>query len=158
MSEQALYHRLKLSCGHALDLVRLTDKLAEGVADLVYKARLQHAKLSDELRYAARPGGEGWLELKFVVGSWSAGYGSHVDIPWKSPAQPAFLAARARNGWRAGVLLRVGLTDSFYYWRAEGSVAWVERMQQSVALTSATWRSEGGLDASALIAVLTIDD
>jgi hypothetical protein len=85
-------------------LVRITEKLNEGVPDITF---------------CLPSGAAGWMELKA-----EDRYRKGMKIPWKSPAQPLFLYTWAQRGGAAGCLMRINSTDEWYWWRARGSVEW----------------------------------
>lgn len=94
-------------------MVRITEKLNDGVPDTVY----------------CLPSGEsGWCELK-AIDRWN----SKTVIPWKSPAQPLWLYTWAQRGGTAGVLLRVNESDNWVWWKAQGTVAWNRMIKTSDA-------------------------
>ena len=93
----------------------------------------------------------GWLELKycepddreFVRGG----------IPKLKPEQPMFLRRQALNRVPAGILMRVGQND-WYFWRATCEHEWVQevRSRNAVAFADRVWR--GNFDAVGLFRAL----
>lgn len=106
---------------------RITDRAQEGVPDVVYVNGL---------------GTTGWLELKYLAAypkdlavTPLLTYGSHG----LQTAQAFWLGRWARRGGRAGILLRVGSTD-WWYWRSEGAPEWTSNIQTCWAASMATRR------------------
>jgi hypothetical protein len=142
MSEKQMWGylqpRLPLHCE------RLTDRIQEGLPDVLY--------VRDD-------GATGLVELKYLPAlpqNLSATpvltYGSHG----LQTAQAFWLNRWARRGGRAGVLLRVG-THDWFYWRAEPSPNWIPFIRSVDAVWYPTWRWKaynGSLDLDVLAGVL----
>lgn len=116
MSEKQMWEYLRPKLAPLLKVERITERLNEGVSDVVY------ARSKTEM---------GWVELK--VTSKPRG-----RIPWKSPAQPLFLTSWAARGVRAGVLVRVEEDNSFWYWRADGTIEWNRIIQTDIVWAAPT--------------------
>ena len=132
MSESAMWDHLKEKIVGRVNAERITERLNDGVPDVVYQ-------------FAS--GEAGWCELKYV-----AGVGKDVlRIPWKSTAQPFWLQRWRRWGGRSGVLLRIE-RRGWFYWRPTDDIRWVEWAQNPVGLDTATWRCGERLDVTGLCA------
>jgi hypothetical protein len=81
----------------------------------------------------------GWLELKYCEADDREL--RRGGIPKLKPEQPMFLRRQAENNVPAGILLRAGRMHMWYYWRAESSREWVERVRSDSALSyaNAVW-------------------
>lgn len=110
--------REKVVVPRVVHMVRVTEKLNDGVPDTAY----------------CLPSGEsGWCELK-AEDQYRDGLSR---IPWKSPAQPLWLYTWAQRGGTCGVLMRINSTDMWYWWQARGTVEWNRMIKTPEAFDNA---------------------
>jgi hypothetical protein len=118
-SEKVMWEHMRDRVGELMLMERITEKLNEGVPDVSWC----HGETDTA----------GWLELKVLdKPAKTLMTEKRWVIPFKSPAQPLWLYRWAKNGGRAGVLLRTS-DDMWIFWRAEGTVEWLKMIQSAEA-------------------------
>ncbi len=140
MSEKAMWAYLQPKLKGLIHTERLTDRLIEGLPDVVW----------------TRPGRTGFLELKYLDRlpkdprvTPVLTYGPHG----LQPAQAFWLNRWARHGGRAHILLRVE-SSGWYAWRALPHPEWVREIVSVTAFEAAQFWSFETFSPSRLVEYL----